>query len=76
MDRTRGNMRSPPPKKVRFDLTRPKSTPPLSSSANFGKTEAIKRTPQTRVYTHSKSLDTNSYLDACQNEEKRNSPVK
>ena len=44
MDRTRGNMRSPPPKKVRFDLTRPKSTPPLSSSANFGTTEAIKRT--------------------------------
>ena len=59
-------MRSPPPKKVRFDLTRPKSTPPLSSSINFGTTEAIKRTPQTRVYTHSKSLDTNSYLDACQ----------
>ena len=45
MDRTRGNMRSPPPKKVRFDLTRPKSTPPLSSSANFGTTEAIKRMP-------------------------------
>ena len=69
-------MRSSPPKKVRFDLTRPKSTPLLSSSANFETTEAIKRTPQTRVYTHSKSLDTNSYLDTCHNEEMRNSPVK
>ena len=58
MDRTRGNMRSPPPKQVRFDLTGPKSTPPLSSLANFGTTEAIKRMPLTRVYTQSKSLDT------------------
>ena len=32
--------------------------------------------PQTRVYTHSKSLDTNSYLDACHKEEKKISPVK
>ena len=76
MDRTRGNMRSPPPKKVRFDLKRHKSTPPLSSSTNFETIETIKRTPQTRVYTHSKSLDTNSYLDTCQNEEMRNSSVK
>ena len=68
MDRTRGNMRSPPLKKVRFGLTRPKSTPPLSSSTNFETIETIKRMPRTRVYTHSKSLDTNSYLDTCQNE--------
>ena len=76
MDRTRGNMRSPPPKKVRFNLKRPKSTPPLSSSINFETIKTIKRMPRTRIYTHSKSLDTNSYLDACQNEEKGNSPVK
>ena len=69
MDRTRGNMRSPPPKKVRFDLKRPKSTPPLSSSTKFETIETIKRMPQIRVYTRSKSLDTNSYLDTCQNEE-------
>ena len=68
MEKARGSMRLPPPKKVRFDLKRPKSTPLLSLSTNFGKTKAIKRTPQTRVYSHSKSLDTNSYLDACQND--------
>ena len=45
MDRTRGNMRSPPPKKVTFDLKRPKSTPPLSSSTNFETIETIKRMP-------------------------------
>ena len=45
MEKTTGNMRSPPPKKVSFDLKRPKSTPPLSSSTNFETTEAIKRTP-------------------------------
>ena len=76
MEIVRGSMRLPPPKKVRFDLKRPKSTPPLSSSTSLETTEAIKRTPETRVYTHSKSLDTNSYLDACQDEEMRSSPIK
>ena len=45
MEKARGNMRSPSPKKVRFDLKRPKSTPPLSSSTSLETTEAIKRTP-------------------------------
>ena len=42
MEKARGNIRSPPPKKVRFDLKKPKSTPLLSSSTNLEATEAIK----------------------------------
>ena len=76
MERARGSMRLPPPIRVKFNLKRPKSTPPLSPSPNFERTEAIRRTPQTKVYTCSKSLDTNSYLDACQDEELESSPVK
>ena len=38
-------MRSPPPRKVRFDLKRLKNTPPLSSSTNFETMETIKRMP-------------------------------
>ena len=68
-------MRSPPPKRVKFNLKRPKSTPQLSSPTSLETNEAIRRTPQTRVYTHSKSLDTNSYLDTCQDKELGSSPV-
>ena len=64
MERARGSMRSPPPKRVRFNLKRPKSTPPFSSPTSPEVTEEIRRTPQTRVYAHSKSLDTNSHLNS------------
>ena len=64
------------PKRVRFSLNRSKSTPPLSSQSGFEATTGIQKTPQTKVFAWSKSLDKNSYLDTYQDDELGNTPVK
>ena len=66
---------SPSPKRVRFSLDRSKSTPPFVQT-DFKTMEGIPKTPQTKVFTQSKSFDANSPLDTCRNKVSESVPVK